>query len=243
MPEAGEWPTIVSCDVFDTLLLRDLSCETDRFAAVAHEAVGRIAAQSGIAVDVEAVLLARLAAHHFAYRALDALHPGGEVRFGDLADAMASILGLGPAGAAIIADAEIAVEASHLRPNHQLIAWLRGQAAAGVRIIAVSDTWHDAQTIAYLLDRVAPGNPVAAIYTSADCDATKRRAGLFRHVLATEGVGPDQILHIGDDAVADEAQARAAGLRTKRVVRSGFVRFGRRTGTLWARMRRPVPLH
>ncbi len=230
-------PDIVSCDVFDTLLHRDGRCETNRQRAVARVAAQRLRAERGIAIPAEAVRQARAEAQRYAYRALDMLHPSGEVRFAALVAATAERLALGPAEAAILAESELAVERAQLAPNRPLLAWLAAWARDGRRIVAVSDTWHEAATIRALLDAVAPGHPVMAVYTSADHDATKRSGALFTSVLRAEAAQPDRVLHIGDDAVADLAMARAAGLRCAPVRRPRALRLWRKLDAALARLR------
>lgn len=234
-------PDIVSCDVFDTLLHRDGRSEASRQRAVARLAVRRLAAERGVVVPAETVRRARAEAQRYAYRALDMLHPSGEVRFADLIAATAERLALGPVEATILAESEIAVERAQLAPNRPLLAWLAAQARDGRRIVAVSDTWHDAATIRALLDALAPGHPIARVYTSADHDATKRSAALFAHVLQAEGARPDRILHIGDDAVADLAMARVAGLRCAPVQRPRTLRIRRKLDAVLARLRPAAP--
>lgn len=229
-------PDIVSCDVFDTLLHRDGRSEASRQRAQARRAARRLRAERGVVVSAEAVRRARAEAQRYAYRALAMLHPSGEVRFADLIAATAGRLALGPAEAAILAESEIAVERAQLAPNRPLLAWLAARAREGRRIVAVSDTWHDAATLRALLDALAPGHPVTTIYTSADRDATKRSGSLFAHVLRAEGARPDRVLHIGDDAVADLAMARDAGLRCAPVRRPRALRLRRKLDAALARL-------
>ncbi len=236
-------PDIVSCDVFDTLLLRDARSEVSRHRSVARLAAHRLKAELGIVVETAAVLRARIEAQRYAYRALDMLNPRGEVRHAQIVQTMAAMLALCPDGAEILATSERAIEKAQLTPNRQLLRWLAAQAQAGRRIIATSDTWHSAETLAHVFDAVAPEHPITKIYTSADCDATKRSKALFRHVISAERVRPEQILHIGDDAVADLAMARDAGLHCAHVARPSAVRLIRKIDAALSRVRHSSYLH
>lgn len=227
---------VVSCDVFDTLLLRDHRSESRRFRDIAGLAARRLAAEHGIQRDPAAIWTARTEVQRHAYRALDLARPTGDVRFADMVDAMARILGLAGPAAAILHEAEIAVERSQLSANAPLLAWLAAEAWSGTRVIAVSDIYHEAGTIALLLGALCPRHPVARIYTSADHDATKRTGALFATVLREEGAAPGEILHIGDDHRADVAMPRALGLRTLQVVRPRHLILRRRTDALRARI-------
>ncbi|WP_051092932.1 HAD family hydrolase [Methylobacterium sp. 77] len=227
---------VVSCDVFDTLLHRDHRSERRRFRDIADLASRRLAVEKGIALSSAAILHARIEVQRHAYRALDLARPTGDVRFADMIDAMARILDLDTDAAAILHDAEIAVEQAQLTPNKALFTWLTAQARVGCRIIAVSDTYHEASTIAQLLAALAPRHPVEQIHTSADHNATKRTGALFGAVLRAEGVAPADILHIGDDERADITMARAAGLRTLQVARPRHLIFRRRTDAVQSRL-------
>ncbi|NEU14274.1 hydrolase [Methylobacterium sp. BTF04] len=233
-PEIGH-ATLVSCDVFDTLLHRDHRSETRRLRDVAVLASRRLA-ECGFVRDPATVWRTRIDVQRHAYRALDLADPSGDVRFADIVDAMSQILALDARGAAILHEAEIAVERRQLAPNQPLFSWLGTQAKAGRRIIAVSDTYHTAATIAHLLDTLAPGHPIAAIHTSADYDATKRTGAIFPKVLHVEGVHPGDVLHIGDDFTADVAMARAKGIRAWQVVRPRHVRLRRKMDAVRARL-------
>jgi len=227
---------IISCDVFDTLLHRDHRSERRRVNDIAMLAAKRLAAERQIVRHPGAIYDARLEVQKQAYRALDLSCPTGDVRFADMIDAMGRILGLDAQAAEILHRAEIAIEIAQLKANTVLLNWLRDQARAGCRIIAVSDTYHRSETIAQLLAARAPDHPVAHIYASADHNATKRTGALFAVVLRQEGVAAADILHIGDDTTADVTMAQAAGLRALQVLRPKHLVYRRRADALRARV-------
>ena len=145
---------------------------------------------------------------------------------------MARLLDLDDAGVTILHEAEIAIETRQLSANRPLLDWLAGQARAGRRIIAASDTYHTASTIMLLLDTLAPGHPIAKVYTSADIDATKRSGALFHVVLRAELVRAPDMLHLGDDLTADIAMARRAGWRACQLTRPKHLRLRRKADAL-----------
>lgn len=233
---------IISCDVFDTLLRRNGIAEPNRVRLIADRATVLLAEERGISIDARALWRARMDVQRHAYRALDMVHPTGEVTFAKLMHGMSTALGLGAIEADIFKRAEIAIERTQLAPNRALLAWLLQHAANGIRIIAISDTWHDVPTIMELLDAVAPGHPVAKVYTSADLDATKRSARIFPVIAAEEGMPPSEFLHLGDDELADDLMPRSAGWRAQRIPRSGLVMARRRLDGIRARLQ-PGALH
>lgn len=232
---------VISCDVFDTLLRRNATAEPGRVRHVAERAAAMLLRERGLLVSKEALWRVRRNVQHLAYRALDMADPTGEVTFDALVQGMALSLGLGPAEAQVLARAEIEVERTQLTPNTSLLTWLTRRAAEGIRIIAVSDTWHTAATIRGLLDDLAKGHPVAKVYTSADLGATKRTAAIFPKVAEAEGVPASAFLHIGDDAQADERMARSAGLRPHRIFPPRLVILERRLDAARARLARKMP--
>jgi predicted HAD superfamily hydrolase len=233
--------SIISCDVFDTLLKRNHIAETNRVRLISKRAASMLAKECQVHVDPDAIWRVRSDVQHYAYRALDMTHPTGEVMFTRMIEATSTLLGLGALEAKVLARAEIAVELTQLAPNVPLLNWLKVRAAEGNKVIAISDTWHDGHTIRTLLDRVAPGNPVAAVYTSADYDATKRSGAIFPIVVAEERLPAEMFFHIGDDEVADERMARVAGFRAHRITPPRLTITLRRVNGLHARIRTSMP--
>lgn len=234
-PQPAKEARIISCDVFDTLLHRDHRSETRRFQDIASLASARLVVARQVLREPATIFAVRREVQREAYRALALTRPSGDVRFADMVDAMARMLALDEDGARILHEAELAVELRQLHPNRQLLDWLAGQAALGVRIIAISDTYHPAGTIGALLEALAPGHPVATVYTSADLDATKRSGALFPLVLQAEQARPADVLHLGDDPTADVAMPRAAGLPTRRLTRPFGLRLIRKLDAAIAR--------
>ncbi|MDB5701425.1 MAG: Haloacid dehalogenase domain protein hydrolase [Sphingomonadales bacterium] len=234
-------PRIISCDVFDTLLNRNHISESSRVKLIARRAASMLEERCGVRLDADAIWRTRVDVQHYAYRALDMIHPTGEVQFTRMMEATATLLGLGAPEAAVLARAEVAVEQTQLTPNLPLLSWLTDRAAEGIKVIAISDTWHDAPTIRALLDGVAPDNPVATVYTSSDCNATKRSGAIFPMVIAAERMPAETFFHIGDDELADERMSRRAGLHAHRITPPRMVMMYRRLNGAHARLRHRMP--
>ncbi|CAN7605694.1 hypothetical protein LJR219_004598 [Phenylobacterium sp. LjRoot219] len=210
-PEAID---LVSVDLFDTILLRDHRCERRRFLLTARLA-GESLARVGYATSVAALLQSRLDAQRLTYRALQIACPHGDVPLARILELQTTILGLPPCAAEILAAAELRFEASHLRPNRRLLRQLAELRAAGTRIIAISDIYLPRDSLCELLDRLAPGHPLDAVYCSAELNLTKRSSHLFGAVLEMERAAPHRVLHLGDDRTADLDMARLAGLQSR----------------------------
>lgn len=209
-PEAID---VVSVDLFDTVLLRDHRCERRRFWLMARHAHEHLA-RAGWPVSVNALFRSRLDAQRLAYRALETVRPHGEVPLSRIYRLQTTILGLPARAADVLKSAELKFEASQLRPNRGLLDELSALRDQGKRIIAISDIYLPGDGLCELLDRLAPGHPVGAVYCSAELNLTKRSSQLFGAVLERERAAPGRVLHIGDDRKADLEMARRAGLQS-----------------------------
>jgi FMN hydrolase / 5-amino-6-(5-phospho-D-ribitylamino)uracil phosphatase len=69
--------------------------------------------------------------------------------------------------------------------------------------------------------RVGLGRHFRAAIDAAEAGAAKPDLRIFARLLAVAGLAADEVLHVGDDAVADVAGARAAGLRSAWLNRGG----------------------
>ena len=109
---------------------------------------------------------------------------------------------------------ELALEQWNTRPDPALIAQIAALRAAGHRVIAVSDMYLDSGEIDRLLR--SHGITTDRVYASSDHGLSKFSGRLYSHVAATEGVAPSDIVHVGDDLLADIWSARSAGVRAVR---------------------------
>jgi FMN phosphatase YigB (HAD superfamily) len=205
---------IVSVDLFDTVLLRDHRCERRRFLWMARGAQDALRC-AGHNISLEALYRSRLDAQHLAYRAMESVRPQGEVPLALIHRLQTTILGLPVDVLEILKAAELRFEASNLRRNQRLLNWLAALHAGGARIIAISDSYLPRDALCELLDRIAPGHPINAVYSSAEFNLTKRSSELFGAVLERENVPAERTLHLGDDRRADFDMARKAGLRSR----------------------------
>ena len=84
---------------------------------------------------------------------------------------------------------------------------------AGKRIIFVSDTYHNVEFLCRLLISVGYPVELSAISASSATRKAKQSGKLFPEVLATLGVPPNKVLHIGDHPISDYKQAQSAGVQ------------------------------
>jgi FMN phosphatase YigB (HAD superfamily) len=209
---------VLSTDLFDTVLLRDRSTESERFAAACRRAAPH--------VGVEAAVLTRLrwSFHDCAYRAVAIERPEGEASLAAICAAIATACGLDGDAAEALHRAEVDIDIAHLRPNRPLVTLLKRAARSGMRVIAVSDTYYLAADLRRMLDAVVGPHPIAEVYSSADLGLTKHAGRIFAEVAGREGVAAEHIVHVGDVDQIDVQMARAASWAAVHLPRDGRYR-------------------
>lgn len=207
---AASPPLLLSVDIFDTLLLRGTKPEFARFREVASwqdRALGP--ASPGAA----ALLAARLSVTRRAYAAIRADGGPGEVRFTAILADICGELAIDPVWVPKLEKLEVEYETTVLAANRALAAELKRLSAAGIPLIATSDTPLSVAAVTALLTRFHPDLSFAHIYASSDLGRTKRVGTLYDHLCESCQVPPGQILHMGDHSWSDVAMPRQRGLR------------------------------
>lgn len=110
-------------------------------------------------------------------------------------------------------EAEYRLELALVHPNYELIDLFLGAVASGKPVAITSDMYLPTE---FFREALRQHNlPAVHMFISSDRNATKRDCGELFDILADElELSPNQILHIGDNAVSDIKQAKAKGLTT-----------------------------
>jgi FMN phosphatase YigB (HAD superfamily) len=201
-------PTIISCDIFDTVLLRRAMSEPRRQWMAATRIVRRFPGQT---CTIPAVYRARRLSQETAYRSNQIGRSGLDVTIREILSRQAALIGLPPESLEDLVAIEIEVEKQSLVPNRALISKLRRAHLRGSRVIAVSDTPLSITDIKRLLRSLIGETIFDSIYTSAECGGRKHNGRLFRYVRGAEGVNGDEIFHVGDNRHSDGDMAALAG--------------------------------
>jgi FMN phosphatase YigB (HAD superfamily) len=201
-------PTIISCDIFDTVLLRRAISEPRRQWMAATRISRRFAGQT---CTIPAVYGARRLSQETAYRSKQLGRSGLDVTIREILSRQAALVGLPPESLEELVAIEIEVEKQSLLPNHALISRLKRAHSRGSRVIAVSDTALSISDMEGLLRSLIGETIFDSIYTSADCGGCKHNGRLFRYVRSAEGVNGNEIFHIGDNRHSDGDMAARAG--------------------------------
>lgn len=193
----------LSLDCFDTLIWRNTQAPHDLFAdlPVAGGAMGP---------RRQAETAARIAApdrHRRFEVTLDEIHAELLPRAGK--DERAAMV-----------QAELNAEARHcfaFEPTRQLILDAKRR---GLKVIIVSDTYLSEKRLRALIAEVG-GADLAAMIDRIFCSCeygVGKHGGLFRFVLKELGAKPEQILHVGDNYVADLTSPRKLGIPSVHLV-------------------------
>ena len=199
---------IISCDIFDTILLRRAISEPRRHWMAATRIVRRFPGQSG---STSAVYRARRLSQETAYRGNQLARSGLDVAIREILSRQAALAGLQPESLEDLVAIEIEVERQSLVPNHALISRLRQAHLRGSRVIAISDTPLSVRDMEGLLHGLIGEHIFDSIYTSADCGGCKYDGRLFGYVRSAEGVNANELFHIGDNRHSDGDMAVLAG--------------------------------
>lgn len=139
----------------------------------------------------------------------------------DLRDRCAAVLaGALPEHARAVPDLRAALLSSlRFRPYPEVPDVLAALRAAGLRLVVVSN-WDVSLHEALATTGLAP--LIDGAISSAEAGAAKPATAVFARALALAGdVSAAQAVHVGDDAAADVAGARAAGIAPVLVLRDG----------------------
>jgi predicted HAD superfamily hydrolase len=198
-----------SFDVFDTCLVRRWARPVDVLRAVADRVVPPDAPRRGELVS-ELVRLRRMAEVEAMERLrVDAV--GLEQIYAEGAAALAAV-GI---DAAAMHAGELEVERAAIRPVRAARDRIAVARADRLRVLFVSDMYLPGHEIRSWLLEHDMAHPEDPVYVSGDLGVSKRTGRLFDHVLAQEGLRPEELVHTGDDPVTDDAAAAGRGITVR----------------------------
>lgn len=220
---------VLTVDIFDTLLLRRATCERRR-----HMMTARIVASDPRVAGChpDAIFRARRIAQDMAYRELQNSARRGDVQLHAVLRAQLALLGLSGDLLPLLQAAEIDVEIQAVRANADIVAQIERCRRSGIRVVGLSDTAMSSVELLTVIDAHCGPHILDNLYTSADLQATKRAGDAFNALARAEAVAPSEILHVGDDEIADLRSARARGISALHVPRSTGHAVARKTDAL-----------
>ena len=183
---------IISFDVFDTLIIRDVLFPTDvfnnlsldpTFKSKRIEAEKRARAESG----KEDITLEEI------YKVLMPTASDEELR--------------------VAIEREINAELKACKANKPALDFFNKVRESGKRIIIISDMYLDCSTISTLLQNCGYNLNGVNVYVSSEYALTKRTGNLFKKVLELERVKSNEVLHIGDNLRSDWFRPKLIGMK------------------------------
>lgn len=216
---------VVSFDVFDTALVRQVERPTDVFLLLAGEA----GIQDTAAFTAERIR-AEAQARDQAWRACQAV----EVNLQDIYACLQFSL---PEGLtkAVLAEQERQLELRIARPREWVRAFYRQARLKGRKVGFVSDMYLDAGLIGEMLHRAGYEKP-DFLLVSSEVGETKAAGGLYRELLSRLDVPPARVLHLGDNRHADLDRASRAGLQARWLPKCAETFSGSKLGKRFARV-------
>jgi predicted HAD superfamily hydrolase len=184
----------VSFDFFDTLFIRPLAHPEDAF-----DIIGR-------RFDIPDFRTLRRSAQSEAFRRMQA-SGRKEITLANIYDCLIET----NTPADILMRAEYELELALVEPNPELFTLFCKILDSGKPVVITSDMY---LTSDFFLEVLQPyGLAHVPLFISADCNATKRDTGeLFDIVASKLGLRPTDILHIGDNELADVTRSQDKGL-------------------------------
>jgi FMN phosphatase YigB (HAD superfamily) len=200
---------LVSLDIFDTLLHRTVKIPSDVFVLVAQQAHQQGSLDP--AVCPEQFRLIRIEMEKNARKLAVAQRDNSEVTF-------AEIWAQAPkhwANATQLAALELETELAVSFPNPYLLDFCRMLQQQQIPFQLTSDTYFSRDFIQALLGKSGLNIAECQLMLSQEMHANKYQGALFDLLLAQHPqLKPEQILHIGDDTVADMVQSQTRGIRS-----------------------------
>jgi hypothetical protein len=199
---------VLSFDIFDTVLWRRVPRPTDVFPILAARLK-----RDGLCPDWlpdAAFRRMRIAAEQDARRRRGGL--GSEVSLFDIWREMPlSVFG---ATLESLVETEVRTEREFTVVDLDVAAIIRLAQKHDVPLIFVSDTYFTEEQLAHLLDRPELGDLRSARVFRSHQHGVDKASGLFEIVLEQLGCRPEQVVHVGDNLVADIETPGEMGVRT-----------------------------
>lgn len=218
---------VVSTDIFDTLLWRQVAAPADAFILLAE----RLAARGRLAphLSPEAFRNVRRLAEEQGRLHRAQAHNDLEVTLEEIYERIPAWVFSDPGGREHALQTELALEHELVVPDLDVVAVLAAAVRAGKRVVAVSDTYFSEPQLRELLDQPGLGELEIEIVFSSSEHRRSKADGLLGVVLEELGVPAGAVVHLGDHEVADVEAAEALGI--------GAVHFERHPEDLVALLR------
>ncbi|MEU8798982.1 HAD family hydrolase [Spirillospora sp. NPDC048819] len=201
--------SLLSLDIFDTVLWRRVPRPTDTFALL-----GSRLRDAGLCppwMTDATMRRLRIAAENTARRSRDAL--GTEVSLFDIWRAMPDGM-FGSTPLEQLVEAEVRLERELTVVDLDVAEVVKAARKQDIQVVLVSDTYFTEDQLAHLLDRPELGALEDVRIFRSNQHGADKASGLWEIVLRDLDRSPEQIVHIGDHEIADHEVPAKLGIRT-----------------------------
>ncbi|MBP3876723.1 MAG: HAD-IA family hydrolase [Lachnospiraceae bacterium] len=198
--------SVISFDIFDTLLVRPAGSEDVRFGLLDRR-FGELSASHTNFAGIR-----KLAEEQLRRQIIRGELSKEDVTLDEIYDVIHSDFLIAPDLAAAMKEEEFLMERRLCRPRASGAELYRRALQTGKKVILISDMYLTADRIRILLDDAGYRND-AGLFVSSETGTRKISGRLYLDAAAAMAVRPEQILHIGDNEESDVQAARKAGLR------------------------------
>jgi FMN phosphatase YigB (HAD superfamily) len=206
---------VISCDLFDTLVERDVE-PPELLARSSAELAERILGGAQPGLERSRILSVRREVETRLRRAASARGDDAECTLEEVVQETLFVLidrkAAAEHSARLIAH-ELDVERRHLRAAKGAVGLLAALARGGRRVVVTSDTYFERPQARALLESVGLASAVDELYLSSEHGLGKVSGRLFLRLLERERVKRERVVHFGDSFEADVRGARRAGIR------------------------------
>ena len=195
---------VVSFDVFDTLIKRNVRTPKDVFSLVEREALKRFG------VSMEGFRDKRVCAERTARELSDR----EEISFGEIYDQLPYEEEIKSS----LSQLELEMEYALTTVNLEIKEVYKYAIDRGKEVIIVSDMYLDRAFIERLLLKCGY-NQYKKIYVSSETGVQKYTGNMYRMILRENSYSPGKIVHIGDALMADYIRPKLSGIRSVHIPR------------------------
>jgi HAD superfamily hydrolase (TIGR01549 family) len=195
--------TIVSFDIFDTLLLRRTSSHREVFE------------QCGTSPDIKALFDTSGAFVQYRQAAEQSARQRHNTKEEIVLEEIYDEFSLTTDQKRAFQELELLYEEKALLPNLQTDRWIKMAHDAGKKVILISDMYLTTQQIIRIgLSKLRSNDLISHIFVSSECGYKKATGNLFNHVRDTLGFDFSQQFHIGDNIRSDIQIPHTFGIKT-----------------------------
>jgi FMN phosphatase YigB (HAD superfamily) len=196
---------VVSFDIFDTALVRQVAHPTSVFDIVEHKV------ESGLRNVSERFADIRYWAEREARARASAKGRSHEITLDDIYAVLGEKMALDGAHVQALKRAELDEERRVLKANPRVLAWATHAIGKGKKVIFVSDMYLPSAFLEEVL--AAQGYVSPKVHVSCEYAAGKWEKRLFHLVAKEYGIDGSRIVHVGDNLYSDKIFAESAGWR------------------------------